>query len=80
MQLLYFLLQVLNQGDVFVQALAYFQNAKCLLARANQFTLRQSKRSPGLQWELTKRNNLLQVCELLRHALQGTCSGDYLAK
>ncbi|KFH68460.1 hypothetical protein MVEG_05275 [Podila verticillata NRRL 6337] len=62
---------VLNQGDVFVQALAYFQNAKCLLARVNQFTLRQSKRSQELQWELTKRNNLLQVCELLRHALQG---------
>ncbi|KAF9285153.1 anaphase promoting complex subunit 5 [Mortierella antarctica] len=62
---------VLNQGDVFVQALAYFQNAKCLLARANQFTKRSKGSSPEPQRELTKRNSLFQVYELLRHALQG---------
>ncbi|KAG0353547.1 anaphase promoting complex subunit 5 [Podila minutissima] len=62
---------VLNQGDVFVQALAYFQNAKCLLARANQFTKRSKGSPPEPQRELTKRNSLFQVYELLRHALRG---------
>ncbi|KAF9327143.1 anaphase promoting complex subunit 5 [Podila minutissima] len=62
---------VLNQGDMFVQALAYFQNAKCLLARANQFTQRSKGSPPEPQRELTKRNSLFQVYELLRHALQG---------
>ncbi|KAG0328948.1 anaphase promoting complex subunit 5, partial [Podila humilis] len=53
---------VLNQGDMFVQALAYFQNAKCLLARTNQ----------TLQAKTTEHeSSLLQVCGLLRHALQG---------
>lgn len=71
-KLLSYLLQVLNQGDVFVQALAYFQNAKCLLARANQFTKRSKGSPPEPQRELTKRNSLFQVYELLRHALRGT--------
>ncbi|KAK3843048.1 MAG: hypothetical protein J3R72DRAFT_441487 [Linnemannia gamsii] len=52
----------LNQGDMFVQALAYFQNAKCLLAHAHQ------KRSSSSS---ERRHMLQEVIALLKRALHG---------
>ncbi|KAF9090392.1 anaphase promoting complex subunit 5 [Mortierella sp. GBA35] len=51
----------LNQGDLFVQALAYFQNAKCLLAHVHRIKSSSSDRRRGL----------CDVIELLKHALDG---------
>ncbi|KAG0380364.1 anaphase promoting complex subunit 5 [Mortierella sp. AD032] len=52
----------LNQGDMFVQALAYFQSAKCLLAHAHQ------KRSSSSS---ERRHMLQEVIALLKRALHG---------
>ncbi|KAF9407035.1 anaphase promoting complex subunit 5, partial [Podila epigama] len=66
---------VLNQGDMFVQALAYFQKAKCLLSRVNQFAQRSQNAEFDETWqprlEQTKQSNLMLVYELLQRALQG---------
>ncbi|KAF9157126.1 anaphase promoting complex subunit 5 [Linnemannia schmuckeri] len=52
----------LNQGDMFVQALAYFQSAKCLLACVHRKkSSSSSDRHRGLQ----------DVVVLLKHALNG---------
>ncbi|KAG0297649.1 anaphase promoting complex subunit 5 [Linnemannia gamsii] len=52
----------LNQGDMFVQALAYFQSAKCLLACVHR---RKSSSSSD------HRRGLQEVVALLQHALRG---------
>ncbi|KAG0066960.1 anaphase promoting complex subunit 5 [Linnemannia elongata] len=52
----------LNQGDMFVQALAYFQSAKCLLACVHR------KKSSS---SADRRRGLQEVIILLKHALHG---------
>ncbi|KAG0006323.1 hypothetical protein BGZ79_003788 [Entomortierella chlamydospora] len=55
---------VLSQGDVYVQSLAYFQRAKCLLARVD-------KAEPLQTADDTRRNQLKYVIEHLERALEG---------
>ncbi|KAF9958661.1 anaphase promoting complex subunit 5 [Modicella reniformis] len=55
---------VLNQGDVFVQALAYFQRAKCLLARAN-------RTEPSTAPLESRQDQLERVKDHLEKALEG---------
>ncbi|KAF9403737.1 Anaphase-promoting complex subunit 5 [Mortierella sp. AD011] len=55
---------VLSQGDVYVQSLAYFQRAKCLLARVD-------KAEPLQAADDTRRNQLKHVIEHLERALEG---------
>ncbi|KAF9113425.1 anaphase promoting complex subunit 5 [Mortierella sp. AM989] len=55
---------VLSQGDVYVQALAYFQRAKCLLARVDIAEPLQTA-------DNTRKSQLKHVIEHLERALEG---------
>ncbi|KAI1316090.1 Anaphase-promoting complex subunit 5 [Mortierella claussenii] len=55
---------VLNQGDAFVQSLAYFQRAKCLLARINKMPISETL-------ETIRQQKLKQVMDHLNRALEG---------
>ncbi|KAF9360066.1 Anaphase-promoting complex subunit 5 [Mortierella sp. AD094] len=55
---------VLSQGDVYVQSLAYFQRAKCLLARVD-------KAEPLQATDDTRQSQLKHVIENLERALEG---------
>ncbi|KAG0201592.1 anaphase promoting complex subunit 5 [Mortierella sp. GBA30] len=65
---------VLSQGDLFVQALAYFQSAKCLLARVNSVDSVCSPEGKHIgknsfpDREDTRQQNLKCVMGLLQHA------------
>ncbi|CAO3573564.1 unnamed protein product [Mortierella alpina] len=67
---------VLSQGDLFVQALAYFQGAKCLFARLNRVASDPEASREGQEMSAQARVNsrqhgLRRVAGLLQHALDG---------
>ncbi|KAG0092318.1 anaphase promoting complex subunit 5 [Podila epicladia] len=60
---------VLNQGDVFVQALAYFQNAKCLLARVSFRSIESLKDIAQVLYFMVRVFHELDLAQDLKAAL-----------
>ncbi|KAF9938179.1 anaphase promoting complex subunit 5 [Mortierella alpina] len=63
------------QGDLFVQALAYFQGAKCLFARLNRAassleTPQEGQEMPSQGRSSSRQQGLRRVVGLLQHALE----------